>query len=335
MPRPAHECVAQCPEVHVIVARTPHNQEIPLQMTGDMEGKRVHIVRMPASAIAPPSARTRPHHPLPPPLRRAAFFSGAVIVVAAIGLLIDPRVITGAPAWLKPAKFGLSVLIYVLSIAWMVRDLPSTRALRVAVSAIGILLIAEMFVVCLQAARGTTSHFNVDTPLDTAIFSGMGFGIATVWIASAVVLWQHLRSTPADRAMAWALRFGLALNILGAGIGWTMTRPFPGQIEAMQSGVRPRIVGAHTVGGPDGGAGMPITRWSTAHGDLRVAHFVGMHALQLLPLLLLGLRRFRGTRDDRVERSTLSIATVGYLALVMALLAQAMSGNPFVSLAAS
>jgi len=34
-----------------------------------------------------------------------------VLVVALIGLLLDPRVITGAPAWLKPMKFAISISI--------------------------------------------------------------------------------------------------------------------------------------------------------------------------------------------------------------------------------
>jgi len=179
-----------------------------------------------------------------------------------------------------------------------------------------------------QAARGTTSHFNIDSTLDAQIFRTMGVGIATVWVASMYVLWRHLRTPAVDRAMATAFRVGLALNILASGVGWRMTQPAPGQIEAIKRGERPRIVGAHSVGGTDGGPGMPLTKWSAGHGDLRVPHFVGMHALQLLPLLLLGMRAVRRVSDDRVERVMLyAVASVNAAAFV-AVLAQALLGVP-------
>ena len=147
-----------------------------------------------------------------PPLVRMALVSTVLLLVALIGLAVDTRVITGAPAWLKPAKFGLSVAVYLLSLAWMVRDLPRTPTLRRATSTIAWIITAEVLLICVQAARGTTSHFNVNTPIDSAIFSAMGLGIATVWIASAVILWQHWRAPSRDTSMAMAMRIGLTRN---------------------------------------------------------------------------------------------------------------------------
>ncbi len=251
-----------------------------------------------------------------------------LLAVALVGLAVDPREITGAPAWLKPAKFGISGAIYLFTLAWMVREVPDSRMLRVASRLIAWIIAGETALIALQAARGTTSHFNIDTPINAAIFSTMGIGIATVWVMSAVLLWVHARTRAPDRAMALALRLGLALNILGAGVGWTMTQPRPAQISAMRRGTHPFLVGSHTIGAPDGGAGLPITRWSAAHGDLRIPHFVGMHALQLLPLLLIGLRRVRTTRDDGVDRGLVWLAAVGCAALFFAALLQALNGHP-------
>lgn len=270
-----------------------------------------------------------------PILARGVWFATGMMALAVVGMAFDPRLITGAPAWLKPFKFAVSMLLYVGTLAYMVRDLPRRRPLMWALGATAVLLTMEVLLIFLQAARGRTSHFNIDTPLDAAIFSSMGVGIAVVWLSSAVVLWQHGRSPAADRALAWAFRLGLALNILGAGMGWIMTTPSPSQIEANRRGERPRVAGAHTVGAPDGGAGLPLTRWSTDHGDLRVAHFVGMHALQLLPVLLLGLRRLRGTHDDAVERITLAVAAIIALCTFLALLLQALNGQPLMPLPSS
>ena len=111
-----------------------------------------------------------------------------------------------------------------------------------------------------------------------------------------------------------------------------MTRPFPGQIDAIGRGERPRVIGAHTVGGPDGGPGILLTGWSREHGDLRVPHFLGMHALQALPLLLLGMRAWRRRRNDAKERTILFLATSAYGLVFAAALIQALRGHPLLPL---
>jgi hypothetical protein len=270
-----------------------------------------------------------------PVLVRLALLNFAVLCGVLVGLMVDDRIVTGAPVWLKPAKFASSVAVFMLSIAWMVQALPPSAGVRRASTAIGWLLTLEVALISLQAARGTTSHFNVDSAFDGAVFSTMGTAIGIVWLASMYILWRHCRTPIADRAMAWAFRIGLALNILGAGVGWRMTQPAPGQIVANAQGVRPRVIGAHTVGAPDGGPGMPITKWSAAHGDLRVPHFVGMHALQWLPLLVLAVRSRRRARNDRFEQVVISGASVASAVLFVVVLVQALRGLPLVSLGGS
>ena len=263
-----------------------------------------------------------------PVLVLTTVLSLALFGVAAIGLLIDPRELLSAPIWLKPLKFGLSGAVYLGALAWMVRDLPTSRVTRIAVAVIGWLIVGETALVLMQAARGRQSHFNIDTPLDGAIFSAMGMGIAVVWLLSMVILVQHLRSPARDRAMAMAFRIGLALNIVGAAVGWKMVQPQPAQIAAITQGTHPFRVGSHTVGASDGGRGLPFTNWSRTNGDLRIPHFIGLHSLQLLPLLVLLLRTMRRRRDDAIERNLLTLTAGACAATFVMALWQALDGQP-------
>ena len=103
-------------------------------------------------------------------------------------------------------------------------------------------------------------------------------------LAVAVALW---RERFADPALGWALRLGMALTIVGASTGGLMVRPTEAQLADARAGRGMPIAGAHTVGAPDGGAGLPGTGWSVEHGDLRVPHFIGLHAVQALGLFAL------------------------------------------------
>ncbi len=106
-----------------------------------------------------------------------------------------------------------------------------------------------------------------------------------------------------------------------------MAVPNSQQLAAAHVTGRLPIVGAHTVGAPDGGPGLPVTGWSADHGDLRVAHFLGMHGLQVLPVLAwwIGRRRFAG--DDRGQRNLIFAAAASYLALFGLILWQAFRGQ--------
>ncbi len=262
------------------------------------------------------------------PLTAMSVLMCGTLAAALVGLVVDPRTILGAPAWLKPAKFAVSIALFGFTLAWIFSYLQEWPRLRRRVSTIAVaVFLGEMAIIVVQAWRGTTSHFNVGTPLDAALFSIMGFGIllqTATTVAVAVALWRQPFS---DRALAWALRLGIAISLVGSGTGGLMTAPTDTQVaEARTVGTLP-VSGAHTVGAPDGGPGMPGTGWSVAHGDLRVPHFVGLHAVQVLPLLLFAMP----SRWSATVRARVTLASAGsYAALFALLLAQALGGESVV-----
>lgn len=265
-----------------------------------------------------------------PPLTALAVLMLVTLVFNLAGLAIDQRTIGGEPAWLKPVKFAFSTALYGFSVAFVFRYLREWPRLRAwAGGVIAGSLTLEIVLINLQAFRGITSHFNVSTMRDMIIFFVMGLSIACLWFASLAVAIALFRQRFDDAAFGWLLRFGLAITLIGAGLGGLMIKSTAAQMKELHAGHRISTSGAHTVGAPDGGAGYPLMRWSRQHGDLRVPHFVGLHALQVLPLLYLAIRRRSRSSNSR-SRIAL-VASVSYATLVGILLWQAMHGEPLFS----
>ena len=261
-----------------------------------------------------------------PPLTAAGLLMLVVAAGSAAAIFLDPRIITGAPAWLKPFKFAVSTAVYSLTLAWIFRWLADwPRARRVVGWTTAMVFVFEVAIIDVQAWRGTTSHFNVSTLLDGILFGIMGAAILVQTVVSVAVAMALWRQRFTDRALGWALRLGMALTIAGALTGPLMTRPTAAQLEAVRAGQRMTVTGAHTVGGVDGGAGLPVTGWSREHGDLRVPHFIGLHAIQALALVAVGLRRWRVGEIVRVR--AMLAAAASYASLFVLLLWQALRGQ--------
>ncbi|GFN02699.1 hypothetical protein GCM10010298_60640 [Streptomyces microflavus] len=255
-------------------------------------------------------------------------------LVSAVGLVVDDRVLAGAPIWAKPFKFTVSLAAYGLTLAWMLTHL--TRGHRTgwwAGNVVVLTSLVEMTVITVQVVRGKRSHFNAATPLDTALFSVMGITIIVLWAATLAIGILLLRASIADRAAAWAIRGGVLIALVGAGLGFLMTLPSAEQ-QAAGNLDTAEVIGAHSVGVPDGGPAMPLTGWSTTGGDLRAPHFVGMHALQLIPLFLIALvllaPRLARLRDAGVRLRLVRVATAGYAGLVALTTWQALRGQSLI-----
>jgi len=244
----------------------------------------------------------------------------------AVLMVVDPRTIEGAPAWLKPLKFAVSTAIYSFTLAWFLRFLPTwPRLARIAGSTTAAVFVVEVALIALQAARGTISHFNTSHPFDGIVFSVMGVAIAVQSVAASTVAIALWRQTFADRALGWALRLGMTIAVAGASVGGLMTQPTPAQLAFARETRRMPRAGAHTVGAPDGGPGLPGTGWSLEHGDLRAPHFLGLHAMQALPFLAWLVRR---SRRETTRVRTVIAGGASYAALFGILLVQAMLGQP-------
>src|SRR5271155_2080359 len=116
------------------------------------------------------------------PLTAVTALMLVVFAASVAGIFLDPRTITGMPAWLKPAKFAISTAIYAATMAWLfqyIRVWP--RFIRATGWIVAIIFVAEVAIIDVQAARGTASHFNASTPLDRVLFSAMGIMIGVLW----------------------------------------------------------------------------------------------------------------------------------------------------------
>ena len=244
------------------------------------------------------------------------FWIGALMVLALIVVTLlsigDTRLILGLNPWVKPMKFLSSITIFLWTVAWFMPETLPRQGLRNIVRwTIGPAMLIEIVCIILQSARGATSHFNVASPFDAAIFSLMGMTIAVNTIAMLLFLAIVRRDTPPKRAgYIWGIRLGVAIFLLAS---------FEGAMIVSNN--------AHTVGAPDGGPGLPFVNWSTSAGDLRIAHFFGMHAMQVLPLLGFVLDRAKAP-----ARGVVIAVSVAWVAIMGGLLMMALQGRPLLVL---
>lgn len=245
-------------------------------------------------------------------LARVALAHLLLFVILLAGILIDDRVITGVNIWLKPAKFALSISVYLFTMAWFFGELKSKPRWLLITLAVFICLSMsyEQVAITMQAARETTSHYNNATTFDSIVFAMMGLGVALNSTMGAVVFLLFMFTWEKGKeAYLAGIRIGLLVFLLGSAEGMVMIGS-----------------DAHTVGAPDGGPGWWPLFWSTVAGDLRVAHFIGIHGIQALP--------FAGFLLDRHMKSLwgryLVIVLFGsaYVWLTITAYQTAMGGRP-------
>lgn len=264
------------------------------------------------------------------PLMVTAAIMMVCAVVCIVGLVVDDREVFGANVWMKPLKFSLSIAIYAVTWAWLIYHLPRFKRLaHIAGTIAAITLLVEQAIIVGASAAGTASHFNVSTPFHTAMWAVMAASIAVLYFATLITTFAAFFITLGSPSITLALRTGAVLALIGMGLAFLMTAPSTQQISDFNG-----VVGAHAVGVDDGGPGLPVLGWSTVAGDLRIPHFVGMHALQVVPLFAIALafigKHWSRLADDRTRYRLVWVATISF-ALVLALVtAQALAGQSIV-----
>jgi hypothetical protein len=256
----------------------------------------------------------------------------ALIPIYLVAAILDPRLITNAPAFVKPLKFILSSAIYVTTFLYLLTLINGRkRWVQIAANGTAAAFLIENVIITGQAIRGVSSHFNMTTTLDERLFNIMGATIVMLSVFNLLLgillLFQKLPTA----TIAWSIRLGVLISFVGMNTGFLMTSATsPAQAAQLEAGQMPAAIGAHSVGVEDGGPGLPFVGWSTEGGDLRVPHFIGLHGMQLLPLL--GLLLSRRPRFNERQRVTLVVtAGVAYVGWIVLLTWQALRGQSIIA----
>jgi hypothetical protein len=239
----------------------------------------------------------------------------ALMLPSFVGLLADTRTFNGINVWIKPLKFQSSVALFLLTFAlfWPYLDKADRgrKAVRFSVWFVSIVSLLEVLYITYRGALAEGSHFNNTTLRDEILYAVMGLGIVSTSVFSAWLGWRILRArdvTPhAD--LRSAIGLGLVAGVvLGALTGMYMS----GQTS-------------HWVGGLQSDAGGSfLFGWSRTGGDLRVAHFAGLHAMQGIPLIGWLAARYL---PANVRGVTIG-ATVAWSIVTLAIFVQAIMGRP-------
>lgn len=257
-----------------------------------------------------------------------------LLAVGLIGLAADPRTVLNAPVWAKTTKFSISIILYGGTLLWILSHIKSRpRAAQFVANGTGAILLLEMGLIVLQAVRGVPMHFNQATPFDTVVWRTMSVTISIFFMIDLIGAIVLLREKMADRVLAWSLRLGLLVALLGMVLAFTMSVPTAPQMAALQTGQTIDMMGAHNVGAMvDGQTRMlPFLGWNMDGGDLRIAHFIGLHGLQVIPLLgWLLSRRATGLREGQ-RLALVGVGAAGYTGLVGVLFWQALRNQSIIA----
>jgi hypothetical protein len=245
-----------------------------------------------------------------PLLARAGWASLALLLLCLAAMTVDTRLINGVSVWTKPAKFAASFVAWFWTLAWAWGVLePAARHGRTARVVLWGTLAAgwfEMGWITFRGALGEPSHFATD-PLGEVMYRLMGAGAVMLVALAAVLGGLVLRRSDARQPPSWSFAVGWGLVLAGVLGGLT--------------GATISALGTPHIGATlSDSVNFPPFYWSRDGGDLRAAHFLGIHAMQALPALALLL--------PGASTRLLALGAAIWVALTLATFAAALVGVP-------
>lgn len=246
----------------------------------------------------------------------AALVNFAIMVFCLIAGLFDERTLNGVSVWNKPMKFGLSIGVYFLTLVWFCQYLrPGTLDTRWGKTLIGIPLVAglgEILYILIMASLGQASHYNFSSAFTITMYSVMGVGAASMVLVLPWMGYLIARYNPLSHPLIFAIVAGLVLTcVLGGGYGSYLSGNDGHWVNAARTDEH----------------GLWLFNWARDGGDLRVAHFFGMHAMHAFPLFALLLPK---NWSGHFKLSVLIGFICAYTAFSAMTFFQAVEGKPFI-----
>ena len=201
------------------------------------------------------------------------FYFGIICFILSIAFLLLTKLTTtqlyNVNVWNKPFKFAISLGIYSWTMAWYCFYLPSFN-INLFNWTVVILWSFEIIYIAFQASKGQQSHYNISTKVYSVLYTLMALAatIVTLYTAYIGFLFFNNSFPELPNYYLWSIRLGIILFVIFSFEGFAM-------------GSRLN----HSVGALNDNSNWLILGWSKTVGDLRVSHFIGMHALQVLPII--------------------------------------------------
>ena len=208
--------------------------------------------------------------------------------------LNDDRLIRDVGVWVKPMKFMAATSIFALTTVWVLQiahsNIDQTEVFTYIIALLVSTSLFEVVYISYQASHGEASHYNVGDPFHAFMFSVMGIAAVGLTASQAWLAWEIWKEQRGA---------GMRVETLGVIIGLSLT--------FILSTISGFMLGGNQ---PPAGQGLPIVGWHY-YKDIRPAHFLGVHAQQLIPLWGLIAAKFMGA----FAHSGLIAGSIAYVVL--------------------